>query len=67
VKKWYAVMTDNEDTDWGTGFFDEAEAISWAKAMREDGDYSDAYVAIIDVSSDDPNSHICVGEIRDFD
>ena len=28
-KLWYAFQIDAEDTDWGTGTFDEAEARRW--------------------------------------
>ena len=30
---WYAVLTDREDTDWGTGSFDKDEAIQMAAEM----------------------------------
>ena len=63
----YAVMQDNEDSDWGTGSFDRAEAIEKAKSWRDGGDYPDAHVAVIDVSDEDPTTQICVEEIRDFD
>lgn len=52
---WYAVMQDNEDTDWGTGSYDLAEAKEMLKA------YPDGYIAVIE-EGDDP---ICVEEIRD--
>ena len=62
AKRWYAVLTDDEDGDWGTGSFDKAEAIAKCKSWREDV-YPNAYIAIID-DGDDP---VCVGEIREFD
>lgn len=52
---WYAVMQDNEDTDWGTGSYDLAEAKEMLKS------YPDGYIAVIE-EGDDP---ICVEEIRD--
>ena len=58
---WYAVMMDNEDTDWGTGSDDMEKAIEMAKEARANG-HEDAYVAVID-DGDDPT---CVDEIRDF-
>ena len=58
---WYAVMRDNDDTDWGTGSNNMDEAIEMAKKYRADG-YEDAYIAVID-DGDDPT---CVDEIRDF-
>lgn len=51
---WYAVMQDNEDTDWGTGSYDLAEAERMAEK------YPEGYIAVIDVSGDP----ICVDEIR---
>nr|DAH28197.1 MAG TPA: hypothetical protein [Caudoviricetes sp.] len=58
---WYAVMRDNDDTDWGTGSNNMDEAIEMAKKYRADG-YEDAYIAVID----DEGDPICVDEIRDF-
>ena len=64
MKKWYAVLRDNEDTDWGSGSFNKREAAKMVRKLRRDGD-KDAHIAIIDVTSDDPNAQICIGEIRD--
>ena len=58
---WYAVMKDNDDTDWGYGSFDIDEARARVRNYRADG-YKDAYIAVID-DGDDP---ICIGEIREF-
>lgn len=58
---WYAVMRDNDDTDWGTGSNNMDEAIEMAKTYRANG-YEDAYIAVIDGEGDP----ICVDEIRDF-
>lgn len=55
-KYWYAVMTDNEDNDWGYGSFDLDEAIAMVAK------YPEGYIAVID-DGDDP---VCVREIRDF-
>ena len=59
---WYAVMKDADDTDWGTGSHDRAEAIQKARDLRDCG-YDDAYVAII---SDGPDP-VCIGELHDLD
>lgn len=57
---WYAIMMDNDDTDWGTGTYDRDEAISRVEALKQDG-YPEAYIAVIDISTDNP---VCVEEIR---
>lgn len=45
-KYWYAVMTDRDDTDWGTGSFDRAEA---ERMVIDNLDvYPDGYLAMID-------------------
>ena len=54
-KYWYAVMTDNDDNDWGYGSYDLAEAKEMVKK------YPDGYIAVIDEDGGDP---ICVEEIR---
>ena len=59
---WYAAMKDADDTDWGTGSHDRAEAIQKARDLRDCG-YYDAYVAII---SDGPDP-VCIGELHDLD
>lgn len=51
---WYAVMQDNEDTDWGYGSYVLAEAEEMVSK------YPDGYIAVIDESGDP----ICVEEIR---
>ena len=58
-RKWYAVMRDNEDTDWGTGSYDLDEAKAMARQWREDGS-PDAYIAVIDEAH-----KVCVDEIRE--
>ena len=61
---WYAVMTDNEDTDWGTGSYDLTEAEAQVADYKQNG-YPDAYIAVIDEGcADDPADPICVEEIR---
>ena len=59
-KIWYAILMDNDDTDWGTGSYDYDESIAMARDMRET--YPDAYIAVID-EGDDPT---CIDEIREF-
>lgn len=56
---WYAVMTDNEDNDWGTGSYNLSEAEAKVANLKKLG-YEGAYIAVID-EGDDP---ICVDEIR---
>ena len=64
MKKWYAVMRDNEDTDWGTGSTRLREAAKMVRKMRREGD-EEAFIAVIDITSDDINAQICIDEIRD--
>ena len=50
---WYAVLTDREDNDWGTGSFDYSEAVEMAK-------FRDCtIIAVIDGEE-------CIDEITDF-
>lgn len=55
-KIWYAVMSDPEDNDWGTGSFDYDEALEMVKPFIPDG----GHIAVID-DGDDP---ICIDEIH---
>lgn len=55
---WYAILFDNDDTDWGYGTYDRDGAIDRARFARED--YPDAYIAVID-----EESGCCVEEIRE--
>ena len=64
MKKWYAVMRDNEDTDWGTGSTRLREAAKMVRNMRREGD-EEAHIAVIDITSDDMNAQVCIDEIRD--
>lgn len=64
MKKWYAVMRDNEDTDWGTGSTRLREAAKMVRKMRREGD-EEAHIAVIDITSDDMNAQVCIDEIRD--
>lgn len=64
MKKWYAVVRDNEDTDWGTGSTRLREAAKMVRKMRREGD-EEAHIAVIDITSDDINAQICIDEIRD--
>lgn len=52
---WYAVMADNDDSDWGYGSYDLDEAREMLK------NYPDGYIAVIEMGNDP----ICVEEIRD--
>lgn len=63
MKLWYAIMTDLEDNDWGTGSYDKAEALAKVAELRRDG-YSNAYIAVIEESESDA---VCVEEIHDID
>lgn len=65
MKKWYAVMKDNEDNDWGYGSFNKRKAAKMVRDMRRNGE-TEAYIAVIDVTSDDMNTQICIEEIRDI-
>ena len=61
MKIWYAVMIDNDDTDWGTGSYDMHDAI---EMVRNNMDiYPNGYVAVIDVTTDNP---VCIDEIHDI-
>ena len=55
-KLWYALMINNEDTDWGTGTYDRDEAIQRMK----DSDGRFTLIAVIDESG----SGVCVDEIH---
>lgn len=57
MEKWYAIMRDSEDNDWGYGFTDKGEAIKKALDMREKN--PDVYIAVIS-DGDDP---VCIDEI----
>ena len=59
---WYAVMTDADDQDWGTGSYDLEEA---KRKVRENRDiYPDGYIAVIEETSHDA---VCVDEIHEID
>ena len=55
-EKWYAVLMDEEDHDWGTGSCDYDEAVKMAEEMGA------KIIAVID----DGKDPVCVEEIRDF-
>ena len=65
MKKWYAVLRDNEDTDWGTGSTRLREAAKMVREKRRDGE-EEAHIAVIDITSDDMRAQICIAEIRDI-
>ena len=56
MKKWYAVMKDAEDTDWGYGSHNYEEAVSMVQKYLPDG----GYIAVIDEDGDP----VCIDEIR---
>lgn len=62
MKKWYAVMRDKEDTDWGYGSHNKREAAKMVREMRRNGG-NESYIAVIDESGSEP---ICVEEIHDM-
>lgn len=63
MKKWYAVMMDREDNDWGVGSYDLCESLRKAREYRANG-YAEAYVAVIEESAHDA---VCVEEIHDIE
>lgn len=60
-KLWYAVMLDDQDSDWGYGAESLEEAIEMVRTRRDL--YPGAYIAVIDDSTDNP---ICIDIIRDI-
>ena len=54
-RKWYAVMRDREDGDWGYGSYD----IDEAKQMLTEEESPEAYIAVI-AEGENP---VCVDEI----
>lgn len=56
--KWYAVMQDNQDTDWGYGSKDMVVAKAMAQNIG-----GDAYIVVVE-DGDDP---VAVDEIRDLE
>lgn len=61
-KIWYAVMSNREDNDWGTGSYDLGKAMRMVREYRAGGD-AEAYIAVIE-EGDDPT---CIDEITDLD
>lgn len=59
-KLWYACMVDDEDQDWGTGFYNLAEATEYLKARKDI--YPDGYIVVIDITADP----VCVDEIKNI-
>lgn len=55
--KWYAVMENKDDDDWGTGSYNFHEAVSMARKYGPD-----AYIAVIE----EGNDKVCVEEIHDL-
>ena len=54
MRKWYAVLKDREDNDWGTGSYNLEEAKQMCEDLGEE-----AYIAVIE-EGEDP---ICIEEI----
>lgn len=48
MRKWYAVLSDADDTDWGTG----SHSFSTAKWMLADAGYEDGRIAVINIEGD---------------
>lgn len=57
-KTWFAVMSDVNDDDWGTGSFDLETAKEMARGMGKD-----AYIAVIA----DGRNPVCIGTITDLE
>lgn len=64
MKKWYAVMTDREDNDWGIGSYELSEATKMCKDINNENERNgfgrEGYIAVIDNSTDNP---VCVEEL----
>ena len=58
---WYAVMTDADDQDLGTGSYILDEARDMVQRNRDI--YPDGYIAVIDESTHSP---VCIDEIHDI-
>lgn len=63
MKKWYAVLTSADDTDWGYGSYNKKEAAKMVRAARRTGD-KEAYIAVIDVTNGDEYA-TCIDTIHD--
>lgn len=48
MKKWYAVLSDADDNDWGTG----SHCFGTAKRMLADAGYEDGRIAVINIEND---------------
>lgn len=64
-KRWYAVMTGRDDTDWSWGSYDreESERIVVNNLDR----YPNGYIAVIDEGDSSPWSKVCLRKIRPED
>lgn len=58
-KLWYAVQYDNEDNDWGYGFYDFEDAKRSLEKFYTMG-YEKARIAVIDESGTEP---MCIEEL----
>ena len=48
MRTWYAVLSDADDTDWGTG----SHSFGTAKWMLADAGYEDGRIAVINIEGD---------------
>lgn len=63
---WYALMFDEDDTDWGDGTYDEAYALDRLAEIQED--HPEAYIAVIEQIFDENDNvvnAVCINEIRE--
>ena len=61
MKKYYTVLRDNDDNDWGYGSYNKRTAAKMVRDLRKSG-YPDAYIAVIEGSAADA---VCTAEIHD--
>lgn len=48
MRRWFAVLSDADDTDWGTG----SHGLAIAKQMLVDAGYEDGRIAVINIEND---------------
>lgn len=60
MKKWYAVLTDREDSDWGIGSFELSEATKKCKEFNNENERNgfprESYIAVIE-------NDVCIEEL----
>ena len=64
MKKWYAVMKDINDDDWGTGSYNKREAAKMLRKLRKDG-YKNSFIEIVSENKNCYDS-ISIGRIYDI-